>query len=126
LVVCDASFIFLRLLFPVIDPILSREGESVVLIKPQFESGRERLRRGGVVRDPLVHAAVLREVLNFIVKETSLRLVGLSWSPILGPEGNREFLFHLTCGAGLPFVTEAPGVFRIVRQLRRRRGSGGH
>jgi 23S rRNA (cytidine1920-2'-O)/16S rRNA (cytidine1409-2'-O)-methyltransferase len=107
LVVCDASFISLRLLLPVIDVILSREGESVVLVKPQFEAGRERLGRGGVVRDPLVHAAVLGEVLNFIVKETRLRPIGLSWSPILGPEGNREFLCHLTRNTETSLISDA-------------------
>jgi 23S rRNA (cytidine1920-2'-O)/16S rRNA (cytidine1409-2'-O)-methyltransferase len=111
LVVCDASFISLRLLLPVVDAILSRKreskGESVVLIKPQFEAGRERLGRGGVVRDPLVHGAVLREILDFILEETDLRPVGLSWSPILGPEGNREFLCHLTRDTELPLVTDA-------------------
>jgi 23S rRNA (cytidine1920-2'-O)/16S rRNA (cytidine1409-2'-O)-methyltransferase len=103
-VVCDASFISLRLLLPVIDSILSQEGESVVLIKPQFEAGRERLGRGGVVRDPLVHTAVLREILDFVLGETTLRPVGLSWSPILGPEGNREFLCHLTRKTDLSLV----------------------
>ena len=68
----------------------------VVLIKPQFEAGRERLGRGGVVRDPKIHAAVLLEVLEFAERETGLSPAGLSWSPILGPEGNMEFLCHLT------------------------------
>jgi 23S rRNA (cytidine1920-2'-O)/16S rRNA (cytidine1409-2'-O)-methyltransferase len=95
LVVCDASFISLRLLLPPIDAILSREGEAAVLIKPQFEAGRERLGRGGVVRDPDVHAAVLREILDFTDRETRLEPAGLSWSPIRGPEGNLEFLLHL-------------------------------
>jgi 23S rRNA (cytidine1920-2'-O)/16S rRNA (cytidine1409-2'-O)-methyltransferase len=107
LVVCDTSFISLRLLLPVIDSILSQEGESIVLIKPQFEAGRERLGRGGVVRDPLVHTAVLREILGFIVRETHLRPAGLSWSPILGPEGNREFLCYLARKTDLPLVTDA-------------------
>jgi 23S rRNA (cytidine1920-2'-O)/16S rRNA (cytidine1409-2'-O)-methyltransferase len=95
LAVCDASFISLRLLLPPIDAILSEEGEAAVLIKPQFEAGRERLGRGGVVREPEVHAAVLREILDFTDKETRLEAVGLSWSPLRGPEGNLEFLLHL-------------------------------
>jgi 23S rRNA (cytidine1920-2'-O)/16S rRNA (cytidine1409-2'-O)-methyltransferase len=93
--VCDASFISLRLLLPAIDYVLSAIGEAIVLIKPQFEAGRERLGRGGVVRDPVIHIAVLREVLEFAARETGLSPVGLSWSPILGPEGNIEFLCHL-------------------------------
>jgi 23S rRNA (cytidine1920-2'-O)/16S rRNA (cytidine1409-2'-O)-methyltransferase len=94
-VVCDASFISLRLLLPPIDAILSGEGEAVVLIKPQFEAGRERLGRRGVVRDPGVHAAVLREILDFAERETRLEPAGFSWSPLRGPEGNLEFLFYL-------------------------------
>ena len=104
-VTCDASFISLRLLLPVMDSILHQKGEGVVLIKPQFEAGRQRLGRGGVVRDPCVHRAVLREILDFILQETQLCPVDLSWSPLLGPEGNREFLCHLT--RGLPLVTDA-------------------
>ena len=76
--VCDASFISLRLLLPAMDSVLSGAGEAVTLIKPQFEAGRARLGRGGVVRDPEVHSAVLREVLEFAVKETGLSPVGLS------------------------------------------------
>ncbi|MDR2529114.1 MAG: TlyA family RNA methyltransferase [Synergistaceae bacterium] len=113
LVVCDASFISLRLLLPAIDAILSEEGEAVVLIKPQFEAGRERLERGGVVRDPFVHEAILREVLDFAVRETRLRPVDLSWSPILGPEGNMEFLCRLTRGA--PVVIDIAAVVEAAR-----------
>jgi 23S rRNA (cytidine1920-2'-O)/16S rRNA (cytidine1409-2'-O)-methyltransferase len=96
IVVCDASFISLRLLLPAMDSILCDAGEAVALIKPQFEAGRERVGRGGVVRDPEVHAAVLREVLEFAAGETDLSPTGLSWSPLLGPEGNMEFLCHLS------------------------------
>jgi 23S rRNA (cytidine1920-2'-O)/16S rRNA (cytidine1409-2'-O)-methyltransferase len=96
-VVCDASFISLRLLLPVMDSILSEAGGAVVLIKPQFEAGRERLgrRHKGVVRDPLLHSIVVTEILTFAIQETRLRPTDLSWSPILGPEGNVEFLCRL-------------------------------
>lgn len=96
LVVCDASFISLRLLLPAIQAILAPGGEAVALIKPQFEAGPERLGSKGVVRDPAVHAAVLGEVAAFVAEETALFISGLAWSPILGPEGNMEFLCRLT------------------------------
>lgn len=95
LVVCDASFISLKLLLPAFDAILPSDGQAVLLIKPQFEAGRERLGRGGVVRDAAIHEAVIRELLEFIKAETKLYTAGLSWSPILGPEGNMEFLLYL-------------------------------
>ena len=95
--VCDASFISLRLLLPAIDGFLKPDGEGVVLIKPQFEAGRERMSgTKGVIRDPAVHAAVLREVTDFIINETGLFVSGLAPSPIRGPEGNIEFLCWLT------------------------------
>ena len=97
LAVCDASFISLRLILPAIDGFLAPEGEAVVLVKPQFEAGRTRMSgTKGVVRDPALHAVVLREVTDFIREETALHVSGLAWSPILGPEGNLEFLCHLT------------------------------
>ncbi|GHS95519.1 TlyA family rRNA (cytidine-2'-O)-methyltransferase [Synergistales bacterium] len=94
--VCDASFISLRLILPAIDGLLSskRSADAVVLIKPQFEAGRERVGKG-VVRDASVHADVLREITRFIKDETDLEAAALSWSPIKGPEGNIEFLCHL-------------------------------
>jgi 23S rRNA (cytidine1920-2'-O)/16S rRNA (cytidine1409-2'-O)-methyltransferase len=111
LAVCDASFISLRLLLPAMDLILSGTGEAVVLIKPQFEAGRERLGKGGVVRDPEVHRAVIGEVLGFAEQKTRLRPVGLSWSPIRGPEGNIEFLCHLKR------PSEPPGVDDVIDKI---------
>ena len=121
LVVCDASFISLRLLLPSIDAVLAEGGEAVILIKPQFEAGRQRLGRGGVVRDPLVHEAVLHEVLNFALQETRLRPTGLSWSPILGPEGNVEFLCRLSRDASAPIDAAA-----VVEAARRELEGGKH
>ncbi|NLL37253.1 MAG: TlyA family RNA methyltransferase [Fretibacterium sp.] len=94
--VCDASFISLKLLLPVLDALLPEDARAVVLIKPQFEAGRERLGRRGVVRDPEVHVEILEELLAFIGEHTGFCVSGLSWSPIRGPEGNVEFLCFLT------------------------------
>ena len=97
--VCDASFISLRLLLPVMDSVLSDAGEAVILIKPQFEAGRVIIGHNrGVVLDPEVHVLVLKEVLEFAARETGLSPTGLSWSPVLGPGGNMEFLCHLNRG----------------------------
>ena len=90
---CDVSFISLRLILPVLDDVVS--GEAVVLIKPQFEAGRERISKG-VVRDKAIHAEVLAEILSFVREHTSFTVEGLTHSPIKGPEGNIEFLCHLT------------------------------
>ena len=88
----DASFISLRTLLPVIKAWLSPKGEVVALIKPQFEAGRAEAAKGeGVIRDPVVHAEVLKAVLGFAeTQEYSLQ--GLIRSPLTGPKGNIEFL----------------------------------
>lgn len=99
LAVVDVAFISLRLVLGPIAACFGPAGGSLVaLVKPQFEAGREALDRG-VVRDPAVHLAVLRRVV------AEARALGLAAgdalaSPILGPEGNREFLLHLLVGAG--------------------------
>jgi len=117
IVVCDASFISLRLLLPAMDSILSDAGEAVVLIKPQFEAGRDRLGRRGVVRAPEIHAAVLGEVLEFVTKETGFSPVGLSWSPILGPEGNIEFLCHLNHYTAFAAIASLPDIPALVSEV---------
>lgn len=87
----DVSFISLKLILPVLAQLLEPGGRTVALIKPQFEAGREQVGKSGVVRDPAVHASVLREVLTF-ADALGFRLEGLTYSPITGGEGNIEFL----------------------------------
>jgi 23S rRNA (cytidine1920-2'-O)/16S rRNA (cytidine1409-2'-O)-methyltransferase len=108
LVTCDASFISLKILLPVMvkwifSPPVKRgepEGGSILaLIKPQFEAGRADVARGdGVVRDPLIHRRVLVDVLAF-AQEQGCGVKGLLRSPLLGPKGNSEFLVWLAPGA---------------------------
>jgi 23S rRNA (cytidine1920-2'-O)/16S rRNA (cytidine1409-2'-O)-methyltransferase len=92
LVVCDASFIGLETVLPA--PLaLARAGASLVaLIKPQFEVGKGQVGKGGVVRDPALHDAVCARTASWLGERMGWRVLGLTPSPILGPEGNREFL----------------------------------
>lgn len=96
---CDVSFISLKLIIPVLDDVLNSDyGEAVVLIKPQFEAGRENLNRDshGVIKDKKIHVEVLNGICDFIDKNTKFFISGLTHSPIRGPEGNIEFLCWLT------------------------------
>jgi 23S rRNA (cytidine1920-2'-O)/16S rRNA (cytidine1409-2'-O)-methyltransferase len=94
IIVIDASFISLRTILVRAKTYLRPDGAIVALVKPQFEAGRERLGKGGVVRDPEVHRAVLHEVVA-AARELGLVVAGLVASPLLGPAGNREFLLEL-------------------------------
>lgn len=93
LVVCDASFISLKILLPVVKDWLATPSLGLVaLIKPQFEAGRkESAKHKGVIRDPEIHARILRDVIAFAV-QSGYGLRGLDRSPLLGPKGNVEFL----------------------------------
>lgn len=93
----DVSFIAARQVLPAIAPLLAAGADLVVLVKPQFEAGREEIGKGGLVRDPAVHARVVDEV---VAAATALGLTraGMTESPITGAEGNREFLLHLRHG----------------------------
>ena len=99
LAVIDASFISLDKVLPPTLELLAEEGELVALIKPQFEVGRGQVGKGGVVRDPRLHAEVLERVQGQAVG-LGCRVLGVVESPILGPKGNREFLIHLRKGLG--------------------------
>lgn len=87
----DVSFISLKLILPAIAGVLKDGGEVVCLIKPQFEAGREKVGKKGVVRDPKVHLEVLEQFLNH-AKENNFTVLGINFSPVRGPEGNIEYL----------------------------------
>lgn len=91
----DVAFISLKLIFPVMTALLSPQGETVYLIKPQFEAGREAVGKHGVVRDPAVHKQVLETVI-LEAESMGLYTVKLTYSPIKGPKGNIEFLCYAT------------------------------
>ena len=91
----DVSFISLRTIMPAVKALLGDKGEVVALIKPQFEAGRDKVGKKGVVRDKEVHLEVINTIVNFLM-ENELNVLGLSYSPIKGPEGNREYLVYFT------------------------------
>lgn len=94
--VVDVSFISLRIVLPVIKTFLKEHaGQILCLIKPQFEAGKEKVGKKGVVRDPAVHKEVLDDFVA-LTKEIGFKILGLTFSPVKGPEGNIEFLAHLT------------------------------
>ena len=93
----DVSFISLERILPDICRFLSDTGRAVLLIKPQFEAGREKVGKKGVVRDPAVHLEVLENFLRH-AKENNFTVLGITYSPIRGPEGNIEYLGYLKKG----------------------------
>ncbi len=97
----DVSFISLRLILPPVAGWLRPGGHIVALVKPQFEARRDQVDRGGVVREPGVHRAVLERVVGW-AEEEGLGLMGLVRSPITGPAGNVEFLAHWVPEENLP------------------------
>jgi len=93
LLVCDVSFISVRLVLPPALRLLAERWDALVLVKPQFEAGREEVGRGGVVRDPEVHRRVLREIVA-AASAWGAVAVGVVDSGLPGPKGNREFVVH--------------------------------
>lgn len=91
----DVSFISLNLILPALRPLMSDEGQIVCLVKPQFEAGRDKVGKKGVVRDPDVHLEVLEHFLQHAAN-ARFNVAGLTFSPIRGPEGNIEYLGYLT------------------------------
>ena len=91
---CDVSFISLSKILPAAYDILKDQGEMVCLIKPQFEAGRDKVGKKGVVRDPDTHREVITNVFNYALN-SGFTVLGLDFSPIKGPEGNIEYLMYL-------------------------------
>lgn len=96
----DVSFISLEKVLPAAKDLLSPQGEMVCLIKPQFEAGREKVGKKGVVRDPKVHKEVIEKVLAF-ARKIGFSILNLEFSPIKGPEGNIEYLVHISKESGI-------------------------
>ena len=97
--VVDVSFISLKIVLPAIQKLLKPTGQVLCLIKPQFEAGKENVGKKGVVRDPAVHAQVLRDF-TALAASLNLTIRNLTFSPVKGPEGNIEFLAHLSMQPG--------------------------
>lgn len=108
--VVDVSFISLRIVLPAIKNLLKPTGQIVCLIKPQFEAGKDKVGKKGVVRDAAVHEEVLNGFLS-LAAELELTVRNLTFSPVKGPEGNIEFLGHLSM---LPQGAMTPDVKAIV------------
>jgi 23S rRNA (cytidine1920-2'-O)/16S rRNA (cytidine1409-2'-O)-methyltransferase len=92
LVVCDASFIGLETVLPAPLALAAPQAWLVALIKPQFEVGKARVGKGGVVRDPALHQEVCARIEAWLARQPGWRVLGIEESPVLGPKGNREFL----------------------------------
>ena len=102
----DVSFISLKLVLPALVGFLAENASGVCLIKPQFEAGREKVGKKGVVRDAATHIEVIERVIGYI-HDNGLSIAGLSFSPIRGPEGNIEYLLYaITNGPDVPIDVE--------------------
>lgn len=91
----DVSFISLKKVMPKVIELLGDKGEVVALIKPQFEAGREKVGKKGVVREASTHKEVIEGIVNYL-KEMNMNILNLSFSPIKGPEGNIEYLVYFS------------------------------
>ena len=94
IIVSDASFISIRLLLKPLEKLLKDDGIMIVLLKPQFEVSKDKVGKG-VVTDHKLHSTIIDKLINFIDKETKMKLLDITYSPIRGPEGNIEFLLYL-------------------------------
>ena len=94
LAVCDVSFISLKLILPAVAGLLKENGQMLTLIKPQFEAGREKVGKKGVVREKSTHIEVIENVMGY-ARDNGFGVLGVTFSPIRGPEGNIEFLARL-------------------------------
>lgn len=97
LVTLDLSFISLEKVLPAVWELLNSGGEVIALVKPQFEAGREYVRKGGIVKDTLVHCRVLEHIIS-VSKELGFQIKGLTYSPLLGADGNVEFFLWMAKG----------------------------
>ena len=119
----DVSFISLKLILPALCGLLKDKGHVSCLVKPQFEAGREKVGKKGVVRDPAVHLEVLE---NFLVhaKESGFTVLGMTFSPIRGPEGNIEYLGFLEKGEWVEQEFDLKGLVAASHETLKEHGEG--
>ncbi len=110
----DVSFISLTLILPAVRPLLGGSGRGVCLIKPQFEAGREKVGKKGVVRDPAVHIEVIEKITGFALC-SGFSVLGLDFSPVKGPEGNIEYLILLERSDSPVMGEGVPGAGDVVK-----------
>ena len=120
----DVSFISLKLILPPLNGLLKDGGHAACLVKPQFEAGREKVGKKGVVRDPDVHLEVLEHFLGH-AKESSFTVLGLTYSPIRGPEGNIEYLGYLEKGPWQERTFDLKALVEESHQTLKEHGAGG-
>ena len=120
----DVSFISLKLIFPALYELLKEKGHVACLIKPQFEAGREKVGKKGVVRDPAVHLEVLEHFLDH-AKESHFTVIGITYSPIRGPEGNIEYLGYLEKSDAQDQIPDLKALVAESHQVLREHGEGG-
>lgn len=110
----DVSFISLSHILPVLNTLLADDGQAVCLIKPQFEAGKDKVGKKGVVRDLAVHLEVVEKVINLAI-ENDFSVCGLQFSPIKGPEGNIEYLIYLNKSTK-PSIAECVNAKELVNK----------
>lgn len=119
----DVSFISLKLILPAVANVLKDGGYVASLVKPQFEAGREKVGKKGVVRDPAVHKEVLEHYLEH-AREAGFGVLGLTYSPIRGPEGNIEYLGFLQKGAETTAAFDLDALVEESHQTLKEHGEG--
>ena len=114
----DVSFISLTLILPAVRPLLAEHGQAVCLIKPQFEAGREKVGKKGVVRDKAVHEEIIEKIRSFAL-ENGFSVLGLTFSPVKGPEGNIEYLIYLERSEAPSQGEQVPSAQQVVEESHR-------
>ena len=121
----DVSFISLKLILPPLNGLLKDGGHAACLVKPQFEAGREKVGKKGVVRDPAVHLEVLEHFLDH-AGDAGFTVLGLTYSPIRGPEGNIEYLGYLEKGPRQERTFDLKALVDESHQTLKEHGEGGN
>ena len=119
----DVSFISLKLILPPLCGLLRQGGHVACLVKPQFEAGKEKVGKKGVVRDPAVHLEVLEHFLDH-AKDSGFTVLGLTYSPIRGPEGNIEYLGYLEKGEWQPMEFDLKALVEESHRTLKEHGEG--